>query len=71
MAVLTAPASSAEENKPKPQTLFININIFDGKADKLITDRRVLVEGNLIKEIGDKSKGADPKNGGSRLPSDT
>jgi imidazolonepropionase-like amidohydrolase len=53
VAMLTAPASAAEE-KPKPQTLFINCNIFDGVSDKLATGRRVLVEGNLIKEIGDK-----------------
>ena len=35
MAVLlfTAPASAAEKTKPKAQTLFINCNIFDGKAD--------------------------------------
>ncbi len=58
MAVLTAPASAAEE-KPKPQTLFINCNVFDGKADKLASNRRVLIESNLIKEIGDdKLKGA-------------
>jgi imidazolonepropionase-like amidohydrolase len=53
MVVLTAPAFAAEE-KPKQQTLFINCNIFDGVSDKLATGRRVLVEGNLIKEIGDK-----------------
>jgi len=59
MVMMTAPASAAEEKKQKPQTLFINVNIFDGKADKLATNRRVLVEGNLIKEIGDKDlKGA-------------
>jgi imidazolonepropionase-like amidohydrolase len=40
------------QDKPKPQTLFINCNIFDGKADKLDNNKRVLVEGNLIKEIG-------------------
>jgi imidazolonepropionase-like amidohydrolase len=53
MVVLTALAFAAEE-KPKPQTLLINCNIFDGVSDKLATNRRVLVEGNLIKEIGDK-----------------
>ena len=49
MAVLTAPASAAEK-PPKSQTLFINVNIFDGKADKLNTNRRVLVEGNVIND---------------------
>jgi imidazolonepropionase-like amidohydrolase len=54
MVVLTAPAFAAEE-KPKQQTLFINCNIFDGVSDKLATNRRVLVENNLIKGIGDKA----------------
>ncbi|GAI58714.1 unnamed protein product [marine sediment metagenome] len=58
VVVLTAPASG-QEKTPKPQILFINCNVFDGKADKLATNRRVLVEGNLIKTIGDKGlKGA-------------
>ena len=52
--VLTAPAS-AQEKKPKPQTLFINVHIFDGKSETLLKNRRVLVEGNLIKAIGDKT----------------
>jgi imidazolonepropionase-like amidohydrolase len=52
MAVLiTTPAFAAEE-KLKPLTLFVNCNIFDGKADKLASNRRVLIEGNLIKKIG-------------------
>ena len=59
MAVLTTPVLAAEE-KPKPQTLFTNCNVFDGKADKLAKGQNVLVEGNLIKEIGDKDlKGAE------------
>jgi imidazolonepropionase-like amidohydrolase len=69
LILLTAPASAAEE-KPKPQTLFINVNIFDGKADKLATNRRVLVEGNLIKEIGGEklkaAKNATVIDGGGR-----
>jgi len=43
----------AADAKPKPQTLFINCNIFDGKTDKVAENGRVLVEGNLIKTIGD------------------
>ena len=50
--LLTAPVSAADK-KPKPQTLFTNCNIFDGKADKLASNGRVLVEGNLIQKIGD------------------
>jgi imidazolonepropionase-like amidohydrolase len=52
-AALTGPVYAAEE-KLKPQVLFTNCNIFDGKADKLTKGKRVLVEGNLIKEIGDE-----------------
>ena len=51
MAVLTTPVLAAEE-KPKPQTLFTNCNVFDGKADKLANGQNVLVEGNLIIKIG-------------------
>ena len=53
MTIFTIAPASAVEEKPKSQTLFINCKIFDGKADKLATDSRVLVEGNLIKTIGD------------------
>ncbi len=52
----TSPVISAEE-KPLPQTLFTNVNIFDGKSDKLHMNRRVLIEGNLIKTIGDENLG--------------
>jgi hypothetical protein len=38
-----------------PQTLFINVNVFDGKADNLLTGKRVLVQSNLIKKIGDET----------------
>jgi dihydroorotase-like cyclic amidohydrolase len=32
--------------------LLENVNIFDGTSEKLFMGREVLVEGNLIKEIG-------------------
>ena len=41
----------AAEMAPK-QTLFKNVNIFNGKDDKLIIGKDVLIEGNLIKSIG-------------------
>ena len=53
VAVLAVPAFAADE-KPKQQSLLINCNIFDGVSDRLATGRRVLVEGNLIKKIGNK-----------------
>ena len=51
VAVFAAPASAANE-KPKPQTLFTNCNLFDGKSDKLANGQSVLVEERLIKKIG-------------------
>jgi len=53
-----APASAAEEKKPT-QILFTNVNIFDGKADKLASGMSVLIEGNLIKIIGAGLKAGD------------
>jgi imidazolonepropionase-like amidohydrolase len=35
-----------------PSTLITNVDIFDGKSDKLATGMTVLVEGKLIKRIG-------------------
>jgi len=44
----------AEEAKPiPPQTLFINVNIFNGTDDKLLAGN-VLVENNLIKLVSTK-----------------
>ena len=54
----TTPAISAEE-KPLPQTLFTNVNVFDGKAENLAMGMSVLVEGNLIKAIGNDVRGRD------------
>jgi imidazolonepropionase-like amidohydrolase len=54
----TTPAISAEK-KPLPQTLIINVNIFNGKSDKLAMGMSVLVEGNLIKQVGKDVKARD------------
>ena len=40
----------AEENM-LPQTLFTNVNVFDGLSPELIENANVLVEGNLIKTV--------------------
>lgn len=41
-----------EEHQQAPtQILFTNVNIFDGKSDKLTESMSVLVEGNKIKKI--------------------
>jgi imidazolonepropionase-like amidohydrolase len=54
----SAPLAAVEE-KPKPQTLFTNVNIFDGKSDTLAEGMSVLVEENLIKQIGKGLKAGD------------
>jgi len=50
LAAYPAAVFGAEE-KPKPQILFTNVNVFDGKSDTLAEAMSVLVEGNLIKKI--------------------
>jgi imidazolonepropionase-like amidohydrolase len=44
-------SAAAQEEKPKPQVLFTNVNIFDGKSEELAEGMSVLVEGNLIQKI--------------------
>ena len=60
----------AQDNASPKQVLFINVNVFDGKSENLLTDRRVLIEGNLIKTIGDETlkanKDATVIDGGGR-----
>jgi imidazolonepropionase-like amidohydrolase len=42
----------AQEEGASPQTLFTNVNVFDGKSEKLAEGQDVLVEGNLITRVG-------------------
>ncbi len=51
---LVASMAVAQEKKEEvlKQVLIKNVNIFDGKSDKLIMEQDVLIEGNLIKSIG-------------------
>ncbi len=63
-----APAISAEK-KPPARVLFTNVNVFDGKSDKLAEGMSVLVEGNLIKQIATgkiEADGASVIDGGGR-----
>jgi hypothetical protein len=55
-----AVAKEKKEEAPK-QVLIKNVNIFDGKNEKLAMGQDVLVEGNLIKKIakGIKASGAE------------
>jgi imidazolonepropionase-like amidohydrolase len=59
----------AQEEKPKPQVLFTNVNVFDGKSNTLAEGMSVLVEGNLIKKVAKgniKANGAKVIDGGGR-----
>jgi len=49
---LTATTVLAMEKVPSEVTLFKNVNVFDGKSDKLLMGQDVLVVKNLIKTIG-------------------
>ncbi len=51
---------ASEKTKEAPKQILIkNVNIFDGKNEELKTNVSVLVEGNLIKEIGKNPKAKD------------
>jgi imidazolonepropionase-like amidohydrolase len=65
----SAPLSAAEE-QPKPQILFTNVSVFDGKADTLAEGMSVLIEGNLIKKVAKgkiNADGAKAIDGGGRI----
>ncbi|MEM8700710.1 MAG: amidohydrolase family protein [Pseudomonadota bacterium] len=47
---LNSTASAQETSEPK-QTLFTNVNVFDGVNEQRIENASVLVEGNLIKSV--------------------
>jgi imidazolonepropionase-like amidohydrolase len=67
---LSASLGLAEEGEAAlPQTLFTNVNVFNGTDNKLYRDQNVLVEGNLIKSVSDSSisaAGATVIDGGGR-----
>jgi imidazolonepropionase-like amidohydrolase len=68
LAVSGAVAQGTTEKAPK-QVLFTNVNVFDGKRDTLTTGQDVLIENNLIKQIGKNLKadgGATVIDGGRR-----
>jgi imidazolonepropionase-like amidohydrolase len=58
----------AQDDAPK-QTLFTNVNVFDGHAEELAMGMNVLVEGNLIKQVSEEAisaPGATVIDGGGR-----
>lgn len=44
-------AAVAAEDDAKPQILFTDVNVFDGKSDALAEGMSVLIEGNLITKV--------------------
>jgi len=50
--LLALPAQGEESKGAPKQVLIMNVNIFDGKTDKLAMGQDVLVKRNLIKQIG-------------------
>jgi len=68
-AVMFAAPAFAQQSVPKSQTLFTNVQVFDGVSDKRIMNVNVLVEGNLIKKLSTAkidAPGAAVINGGGR-----
>jgi len=61
VAALTfASSAGAQSDADRPkQILFTNVNVFDGNSDKLALGMNVLVEGNLIMQIGKAVTGRD------------
>jgi imidazolonepropionase-like amidohydrolase len=67
--VLVAFAALAQEDSSPAQTLFINVNVFDGTSDQLAMGMNVLVEDNLIKSVSAEdihAAGATVIDGGGR-----
>ena len=66
-SLLMASFASAQDEEPE-RVLFTNVNVFDGFADELAMNTDVLVEGNVIVEVGEgiSSTGATVIDGGGR-----
>lgn len=56
--LLISLANARDSDQPPAQLLITRVNIFDGRKDNL-TPGEVLIEGNLIKEIGDSIDAPD------------
>ncbi|MDH3908490.1 MAG: amidohydrolase family protein, partial [Gammaproteobacteria bacterium] len=66
LAASAMSAQAADDEKPAV-TVFKNVKVFNGSDDKLI-DADVLIEGNLIKQVGKNlsADGATVIDGGGR-----
>jgi len=67
LVLATSTLVLAQEDTPA-QTLFTNVNVFDGFADELAMNTDVLIEGNHIIEVGQNisASGATVIDGGGR-----
>ena len=67
LILVFATALHAQEEDPS-RVLITNVNIFNGVDDKLATGQSVLIEGNLIKQVGPglSADGAQVIDGGGR-----
>ena len=54
LTVSFVPVLAQDKEEPK-QTLFVNVNVWNGTSDSIASNQRVLVEGKLIKAIGDET----------------
>lgn len=64
-----ATVTLSADTKAKQQTLFTNVNVFDGEHEALIENANVLIENNLIMEVSARkftAPGATMINGGGR-----
>jgi imidazolonepropionase-like amidohydrolase len=52
MLVLAMPTLALAQDDAPKQTLFTNVNVFDGFSDELALNTDVLIEGNHIIEVG-------------------
>ena len=66
--VALAAAQAAEKEAPK-QVLITNVSVWDGTSDSVKKGVDVLVEANLIKQVGKgiKAPGAEVIDGGGRV----
>ena len=68
LLALLVSVSALAQDEPPSQTLFKNVNVFDGFADELAMNTDVLIEGNHIIEVGQNitAAGATVIDGGGR-----
>lgn len=68
LAAMTAAPALSQDAAPAPETLFVNVRVFDGRNAALSKPTAVLVRGNMIAAIGAdaKSSRATVINGGGR-----